>query len=647
MKKYILYLLLCIFFILVSTRLVYLMFYKHNYYKDILNKKNNNIIYGYSAPRGRIIDRNGNIIVDNIGIKTIIFNKLDGLSNSNEKDISISLANIIDIDYGNNDELKYFYYICNTNKINDLLKDNIKKKYEERKISSDIFLQEKLKLINDDMINSMSEVDKKASRIYSIITKGYNYQDKIIKKDCTLEEYSKVIESNIPGVRGELTFKRINNYPGVLDNVIGNVGLIPSELLNEYKDNGYSNDDIVGVSYLEKYYEEYLRGKKRKYKINNDNTLKLISEEKQGNDLILNIDIDLQSKINDILESEILKAKKYNSSRFYNGSYIIVSNPKDGSVISMVGKSYNNGKFYNNEIGNINKSYTVGSIVKAATISIGYKYNIIDIGTTVYDSCVKLKNKTSKCSWKPLGVVNDLKALQDSSNYYQFLIAIGLTGKKYTYNMSLDNIDYAFKIYRDTLGSYGLGKKTEIDLDNEELGIISNKKTDDLLLNLSIGQYDTYTPIEVSQYINTVANNGYRIKPSLMKEIVDINGNVIKKNNSLVLDKVDLDDKYKSRIKEGLRNVSLYGTGSSYIDKKYNASSKTGTSESILDSDSDGIADTFATTRTFVSFMPSDDPEYSLIIISPNIDYKETDSTPTYPINIYLAREISKILFDN
>ena len=65
------------------------------------------------------------------------------------------------------------------------------------------------------------------------------------------------------------------------------------------------------------------------------------------------------------------KAKEYNSARYYNGSYIIVSDPNTGAIISMVGKSYNNGVFYNNEIGNINKSYTVGSVVKAASITVG------------------------------------------------------------------------------------------------------------------------------------------------------------------------------------------------------------------------------------------------------------------------------------
>ena len=646
MKKYILNILVIILYVICISRLSYLMFYKKEYYKKRLDETTNVIISGSSAPRGRILDRNGNIIVDNKGVKSIIYNKLSGISTSEEIDISIKLANILDIEEGINDELKYFYYINNKEQVDNLVSNETYTLYEERKIDSDELLDIKLNLITDKMINNMSNIERKASNIFNIMNKGYNYQDKIIKKNCTDIEYSKVIESNITGVRSELTYERINNYDGVFSEVIGNVGLIPSEELDYYKELGYSNDDVVGVSYLEKYYEKYLKGTKAKYKINPDNTLTKISEEKIGNDLILNIDIELQKNIENILKNEIINAKKHQYSKYYNGSYIIVSDPKDGSIVAMVGKSYNSGKFYSNEIGNITKSYTVGSAVKAATISVGYKYNIIDIGTNFNDSCVKLKNKIEKCSWKRLGNINDINALAYSSNYYQFMIAIGLTGKSYKYNMSLDNLDFAFKSYREMLSSYGLGVKTGIDLENENIGIIGSTKSDDLLLNLSIGQYDTYTPVELTQYINTVANNGSRIELSLMKKIVSSDGEVMLENKGKVLNKVDLDKKYIDRIKEGLSSVSSYGTGAYYIDKKYNPSSKTGTSENIIDTDLDGIVDTNTITKTFISYMPNDNPEYSLVIVSPNIHYGNDDNTYEYPINMYLARNICKILFD-
>ena len=66
------------------------------------------------------------------------------------------------------------------------------------------------------------------------------------------------------------------------------------------------------------------------------------------------------------------------------------------------------------------------------------------------------------------------------------------------------------------LSSYGLGIKTGIDLPNEDTGIKGKSYSADLLLNLAIGQYDTYTPIELLNYINTVADQGQRRKPSFV-----------------------------------------------------------------------------------------------------------------------------------
>ena len=71
-----------------------------------------------------------------------------------------------------------------------------------------------------------------------------------------------------------------------------------------------------------------------------------------------------------------------------------------------------------------------------------------------------------------------------------------------------------FNLYRNILKDYGLGNITGIDLLNENTGIKSRTVTDDLLLNISVGLYDTYTPISMLQYINTIAT-GKRIKLSL------------------------------------------------------------------------------------------------------------------------------------
>ena len=73
----------------------------------------------------------------------------------------------------------------------------------------------------------------------------------------------------------------------------------------------------------------------------------------------------------------------------------------------------------------------MGSSVKGATISVGYANGLIDENTKVYDSCIKLYRGKNRCSWTNLGTINDLNALRMSSNYFQYLIAVNLTGKIY------------------------------------------------------------------------------------------------------------------------------------------------------------------------------------------------------------------------
>jgi len=634
-----------IMFIIIFIRLVFLMIIKNDYYKKELNNKTNLIVYGTSAPRGRILDKYGNVIVDNKGVKTIIYRKEKGISSKDEIEIARRLASILDvnIEVSKNIFQKYFY-LNNTVLIDKRVDSTILKKYEERKISSDELLKYKYNLITNDEVNNMSLEEKKSAVIYDLMNEGYSYSDKIIKSNCSDLEYVNINEIKLPGIRTELLWERVYNYPDTLREILGSVGNIYKEEKDYYLELGYSLTDRVGVSYLEREYEEYLKGEKAKYKVNRDGTLELINESIKGNDLILGIDINLQMKIDEILKDEISKAKRYESSKYFKGSYVVVSDIETGEIVAISGIGKND-EFYDATIDIITNSYTMGSSVKGASMAVGYKNDLIST-KNVLDGCVKLKNKTEKCSWKKLGYLNDINALAFSSNYYQFMIAIKLTGENYKYNMSLNNLDYAFNEYRNVFSSFGLGSKTGIDLPNEKVGISGEKVTDDLLLNLSIGQYDTYTPIEMSQYINTIAS-GKRTKLSLMKKIVDTKGKLVKENESVVLNELDLEYNDLERIREGFRTVSKYGTGASYVNAKFKAAGKTGTSESFLDSDLDGKADTKTTTKVFVMYAPYDKPLYSLVVVSPHIGYENSLSDYIYPINMYITKKITNILFEN
>lgn len=634
MKKKIGYGIIIIIFIVFGIK-IGMILSNSSYYENKLKEKTSVYVNGSSAPRGRIIDAKGKILVDNVGVKTIFYNKIKGISVEDELKIASDLAKIIEIKPGNMSDLKA-YYLATNNNGKDLISKDEYRLVEERKLDSKKLDELKIERITDEMI-AYDELTKKIAHIYSLMNEGYIYNKKEIVKDVSEEEYAKVIEGNIPGITGELTWERVYPYGETLKNIFGSVGKITKEMKEEYLSNGYELTDVVGISYLEMQYEEYLKGSKAKFLVESDNTLTKVEEEVRGNDLILSIDIDLQRKVEEILKDKILLGKKYANTEYYRESYALISEPYTGSIMAISGMRLNDDNTFTDiSLSTINKSYTMGSAVKGATISVGYKYNLITPGKKITDSCVKLYYVPLKCSFKSLGKIDDLKALAYSSNYYQFMIAINLTGNKYTPNMKLNATKEHFQIYRDMLASYGLGVKTGIDLPNEQIGIMGKTVADDLLLNLAIGQYDTYTPVQMLQYINSVAT-GSRMRLSLMKEITD-GKNILKTNELQKLNDVDLNQEYLERIKEGMRLVLSEGTGKIYVPNKMDFAGKTGTSESFLDSDGDGVVDVATITSTFAGFYPSEDPKYSLVVITPNISHNNGKNNTKY----YGASKISK-----
>ena len=476
------------------------------------------------------------------------------------------------------------------------------------------------------------------------VNNSYKYEDIILKDNLDEKEISLVLNSDVKGIFIKESFDRFYPYNDTLKNVLGSVGPIQKENKNYYLKKGYKLYEKVGISGLEKEYEEYLKGTNAKYKVNNDNSLTVVSEGKKGSDLYLSIDINLVNEINTIIKEELVKAKKHLNTQYLNDTYVIVGNPKTSEVYSLNGQRYlNDETFTDISLNNINSAFTMGSVVKGATISVGYKYNLIEKGKKILDGCVKLKNKTEKCSFKKLGYLDDVSALKMSSNYYQFLIAISLLGKKYTPNMDLNATEKEFNIYRDMLSSYGLGIITGIDLPNEKPGLKGNIISDDLLLNLAIGQYDTYTPIELFNYINTLAMKGKRISPSLVNEIKN-NDFLIYKNKHEVVDNVQISNDDFNQIHKGFYEVMNNGTGLGFMNRNLSPAGKTGTSESFIDTNNDSKIDTKTLTLTMAGFFPYDDPKVSLIVVCPNTSHNNGKNKDyIYYLTSKISRRITNI----
>lgn len=603
-------------------------------------------IYGLTAPRGRILDRNGKILVDNIGVRSLVFNKLS-ISTKETMNVARKLNDIISLDMSSNKKQKrYCYYINNEEEVNKRVSDEVKTKYKERRINKKEYDDYKYSLITDKEIKNINE---NVCALFYQMNNGYSYEDKIIKKNLTDDEYEMINTSNLKGIRTDITWERYYPYGNTLREVFGTVSSykqgIPKEFKNKYLKMGYNLSDRVGTSNLEYIYDEYLKGEKAKYEIN-DNHLKLIKKEETGKDIVLNIDIDLQKYTETVLEEEIKLAKKHPNSKYFDTSFVIISNPNDGSILTMAGRKLtNNGEFIDYSYENIFNSYVAGSIVKGATISVGYKYDLIP-QKKILDGCVKLSTTKDKCSWKSLGYMDAKEALRMSSNYYQYLLAIKLTGKNYSRGMNIGATKEHFEIYRNVLKDYGLGTLSKIDLTNEGTGYKGTSITDDQLLNMAIGQYDTYTPISLTSYINTIATSK-RNKLSLLNMVLNKDGTVYYKNKSEVLSTAPINETDLNEIREGFRLVNYSGTGYGYVSNKVKSAGKTGTSESFIDTNNDGIVDLKTVSTTYGTYFPYDNPKISIVIVSPNIKYSNKNSEYKYPINRNVISKISKEIIEN
>ncbi len=627
-------------------------------YSHELENLTKTITYGESAPRGRIYDRNGKLIVDNKPSKVIYYKKPSGITSKKEIATAYKLANMIDVDSSklNDYDFKAFWIENNEEAAKAKITDDEWKKLEERKLTSDDIYELEIERITAEDLSVYNDLDKKAAYIYTLMNTGYSYDEKVIKgENVTDEEYALVSEnlSELKGVNTKLDWERTYPYGDVFRSILGNVSSsksgIPAELKDYYLEKGYSLDDRVGTSNLEYQYEDILKGKKNKYQVMSDGSYKLLEEGKRGNDIVLTIDIELQKALEEILTEEVLNAKKEANTDYYDGSFVIITNPKTGEILAMAGK-----KLKQNDDGSysvidftsgITQSTAVmGSVVKGASHIVGYNTGALKIGEIRYDTCVKIAATPEKCSWKRLGRLNDITALAQSSNTYQYYTAIKVGKGTYKYNQPLVIDTNAFNIYRDTFAEFGLGVKTGIDLPNEITGLKGTSTTPGLLLDFSIGQYDNYTPIQLSQYISTIANNGTRMQPYLYKGLYGDESSY--DQNKKELNKVKTEQKYMDRVHEGFKAVLQYGTGAGYINMAYKPAGKTGTSQSFVDTNGDGKIDKETISTTFVAYAPYDDPKVTFTIVSPNISRPDGKTSHQSSINKRLAQRVSQKYFE-
>ncbi|HDR7518269.1 penicillin-binding protein 2 [Bacillus mobilis] len=622
-------------------------------YKNEVEKRENATV-SLSVPRGKIFDREGNPVVDNKSLRTITYTKMKGVKSEDILKTARQLADIIempqeDIAKLTETDKKDFWMQLNPKLAENLVSKKEIDTFREKDISGkklDKKIEElKRKRVTDKNLQELTNKDIKVLAIKSKMTSGYQMAPQIIKKDVSEKEFTIISEglANLPGVDVSVDWERVYVNDGLFRSVLGNVSNsdegLPSERLDYYLVRDYSRNDRVGKSYIEQQYEDVLHGAKKEVRSVADkqgSTIRTetVSEGKSGKNLTLTIDMDLQKKVEESIE-KILKAYK-GSESMLDRAFVVMMNPKNGQVLSMAGKRLveKDGKTEVEDyaLGTMTSSYELGSTVKGATVLTGFETKAITPGTYFYDAPMKFKGTKEKKSWKEFGNIDDLRALQVSSNVYMFHTALKIAGVDYVKNSSLNIKQEYFDKMRYYFKQFGLGVPTGIDLPNETAGQIGKKDNQPgFLLDYSIGQYDTYTPLQLVQYISTIANGGYRMKPQIVQEVreqtsqKDEIGKVVHAVEPIVLNKIDMKEEYINQVKEGFRRVFQEGDGTgvrAFQKASYKPAGKTGTAQTVYGGESDIGRNEKGERRecynlTLAGYAPYDNPEVAFSVVVP------------------------------
>ncbi len=632
-------------------------------YQNLVEQLQNPVLEGDSAPRGRIYDRNYRLIVDNKPVKVIAYKRKSGVSRSEEVRLAYLLGSMIEVNFSrlSTRNLKEFWLQNHYEEGLSKITEEEWKDYSYRKLDVDDIEELKLERVTEEELSIYKEEDKEAAYIYYLMRNGYSYQDKVIKNvDVTDLEYAVVNEKSeeLKGFFTKLDWERIYPYGNVMRTLLGSVSSsemgIPKEFKEEYLKKGYELNDRVGLNYLEYQYEDYLKGEKDQYVLDDNGEKILIKEGSRGKDLVLTIDIELQKAVEEILIEQMKLAKQEPNTEYYNHAYVIIEEPNTGEILAMAGKEIlkidGEYKIYDAGPGIVTDPIVVGSAVKGASHIVGYNNGGLKIGEVRSDACIKIATIPKKCSLHYHGMIDDIEALKYSSNTYQYQTAIGVGGSHYTYNMFLNLNENAFSIYRNTFEEFGLGVKTGIDLPIESAGYIGEGVDPSLLLDFAIGQYDAYTPMQLSQYISTIATSGKKMRPHLLKEVYypkEELADLFFEVRPTLLGTVHTDPIYMERVQLGFQEVLKYGgTGSGLIDLSHKPAGKTGTSETFLDTDGDGFIDLETVSNTFVAYAPYDHPKVTFTIVSPNVSHFGNRSYYLSYANRKISREVARKFFE-
>ncbi|HEL2257790.1 TPA: penicillin-binding protein 2 [Streptococcus suis] len=653
-------------FLVLILRLADMQIVNHDFYSNKLSTASQKIISNGSV-RGQIYDAQGKPLVENQIQQVVSFTRSNKMSAQEMKEVANKLLQWVKVsDVSVTERDKADYYLADT----EVYKQVVEKLPKDKLYDSDgNYLEEAtiyanaVESLSEDVLN-YSEQENQAIELFKQMNgAAYFATVNLVTDSLSAEQVAHIVanESQLPGISTTNNWQR-NILPTSLSSVIGTVTSeqagLPAEDAEYYLSKGYSPNDRVGTAYLEKQYEEVLQGQREKKEINLDRngnveSIKTIQEGQQGNNIKLTIDLAFQDGVNAILKKYFESELSTGSALYSEGVYAVALNPSTGAVLAMSGYSHEKGSSTITEdaLGTITSVFTPGSIVKGATISSGWENGIISGNQVLLDEPIYFAGSAPLTSWWAYGSFNidATEALEYSSNAYMVKIALGLLGQTYSANMYLndgDTLTNAMTKLRSTFAEYGLGAPTGIDLPLESTGFLPEEySTANFIMN-AFGQFDNYTPMQMAQYVATVANNGKRISPHLVEGIYGNNpqgglGELIETVSGKEMNQVNISAEEMSLLRQGFYQV-VNGSG------RFNTGSAIGRGAAVTISAKTGRAETYTTTASgdvvtavntnVVAYAPSDNPQIAVAVVLPNLTNQSSTTTNTITqeiINLY------------
>lgn len=405
--------------------------------------------------------------------------------------------------------------------------------------------------------------------------------------------------------------------------LLGRITKIPRERWDEYKEKGYAMNALVGRDGVELAFEDYLRGENGRRVVTVNAAGKVTSEiysvePKPGNTVALTIDIDFQEQVEQIL-SETVESMTADDG-IGRGAAAAVVQVGSGEVLALASyptfslKTYNEDyaenyadplkPFYNRATMG---TYAPGSTFKPLTAVAALETGIIEPNSKILTKGRYLYGTWAYNCWLynstggNHGNIDVTEAIKVSCNYFFYDI-----GRR-TGISTLSRYATAF----------GLGEPTGIEIP-ESTGIMTTPEyvnsldghywTDGQTLTAAIGQsYSLFTPLQLANYIATLAGGGTRYEAHLLKDVKTYdNSSLVAVYDEPPAEIIPIAEENLSAVLEGMHELVVSGSVAYYFkDCVVDAAAKTGTAQTGSKV-SNGV---------FVAFAPYDDPEIALAVV--------------------------------